>query len=153
MALAGAGDVDLVARGEHIDLHLVAHVVGGAVLKAQLAQLAAGGYVRLGEVALHGLVDELLGAVLGVGVKAHLNRLVAVLFDRLLLDNRAGTRLNDSDREQAAVLGKDLRHADLLADDTFLHDILPPDHSLISISTPAGRSSFSIASKVARVGF
>ena len=80
---------------------------------------------------------------------------VTLTFDptKVRLDLNDETRLNDSDRDQAAVLGKDLRHADLLADDTFLHLILPPDHSLISISTPAGRSSFSIASKVARVGF
>ena len=51
VTLRGAGDINLVARGEDVNLHLVANVVRGAILKAQLAQLAAGSDVRLGEVA------------------------------------------------------------------------------------------------------
>ena len=155
VALAGAGDVNLVARGELVGLELVAHVVAGAVVKAELAQGAHGGHARLLEVTGLGLVQQLLGTVLRQRAEAHLNGLVAVGFHSLLLHHGAGARFNHGDRNETAVFSEDLRHADLFAHDRFLHVFVPPAssfYSLSSISTPAGSSSFIMASTVFGLG-
>ena len=69
VALADAGHVHTVASGEHVSLQLVAHLVLGAILQAELLEdllklgdagllLMAG--LRLGELALgNGLVTQL----------------------------------------------------------------------------------------------
>ena len=71
-ALADAGHVHTVAGGEHVSLQLVAHLVLGAILQAELLEdllklgdagllLVAG--LRLGELALgNGLVTQLNGS-------------------------------------------------------------------------------------------
>ena len=69
------------------------------------------------EVALLGL-RQLLRGDLAV---AELDGIVAFLVGRLFLDDDAGTRLNDGHRYDLARLIEDLRHADLPADDGFLH--------------------------------
>ena len=71
---------------------------------------------------LGGLVD-LLGAHFAV---AHLHGLVTVGLDGLLLHDGAGAGLNDGDRNDLAVGVEQLGHAQLLADDTFLHCCFPP---------------------------
>ena len=65
-------------------------------------------------------LGELLGGDFAV---AELDGVVAFLVRRLLLDDDAGTGLYYGDRNDLARLIEDLRHADLLADDGFLHCI------------------------------
>ena len=93
-------------------------------LKERYKQVAGGGDASLLEVASHGLVDQLLGAVFRVGVKAHLNSLVAVGFDGFLLHHLAGAGLHHGHGYEAAIIGENLRHADFLAYDRFLHDVV-----------------------------
>ena len=47
--------------------------------------------------------------------------LIAVALDGLLLHHDAGASLDDGDRHNLAVLIEELGHAQLLADNTFLH--------------------------------
>ena len=53
--------------------------------------------------------------------EAQLNSGVAVVFHRLLLNDGAGSGFNDGHRDNVALFVEDLRHADLLANDAFLH--------------------------------
>ena len=50
-------------------------------------------------------------------LKAQLNRIVAFLLGSLLLNDRAGSRLNDGDGDHVAVLVKNLGHTHFFADD------------------------------------
>ena len=117
VALADAGDIDALALFEDVGLQDVAHVQGGAVLKAELVQVLHHAHAGLLKVALLRL-GELLGGDFAV---AELDGVVAFLVRRLLLDDDAGTGLYYGDRNDLARLIEDLRHADLLADDGFLH--------------------------------
>src|SRR5262249_21579706 len=152
LALAHADDVDGVAGGEEVDGDLVPDLQLGAVLDEELPEDAAGRQPRLVEVALHGLGDPLDLAVLH---EAELYRGVAVLLLRLALDDHARPRLDDGDGDRPPVLGVDLGHAYMLADDCddrhcYFACSLP--NALISTSTPAGSSSFMSASTVWGVG-
>ena len=122
LALAGADNVNLVALCEDISLEDVADIDGSDVIKTELTQGALGSDVSLVEVTLGGLVD-LLGAHFAV---AHLNSLIAVRLNGLLLHDGAGAGLDDGDRNDLAVGVEQLGHAQLLADDTFLHCVCPP---------------------------
>ena len=117
LALAGADHVHLIALSEDVSLDDVADVHAGDVLKAELAQGALGSHVGLFKVALGRLVD-LLGGNLA---EAHLDSLITVALDGLFLHDGAGAGLDDGDGNHLAVGVKQLGHAQLLADDTFLH--------------------------------
>ena len=117
LALADAGDVDALALFEHVGLEDVADVQSAAVLEAELVQVAQVAGAGLGEVAALRLGELLLADF----VKAELHGVVAFLVGRLLLDDDAGAGLDNSDGDDLAGLIEDLRHADLLADDGFLH--------------------------------
>ena len=119
MALADAGDVDALALFEDVGLENVADVEGGAVLEAELMQVLEVAGARLGQVAALGLGELALSDFL----EAELDGVVALLVSRLLLDDDAGAGLDNGDRNDLAGLIEDLRHADLLADDGFLHSI------------------------------
>ena len=119
LALAGAGDVDLVALGEDVGLDGVADFELGAVSKTELLEVLHSADARLLEVAGFGLGELLLGHCL----VAELDGLVAFLVLGHLLDNRAGAGFDDGHGDDLAGLVEDLRHADLLADDGFLHFI------------------------------
>ena len=127
LALAGAHNVDAVAHGEHVGLEDIAHVHGADVVQAELTQRALGRDVRFIKVALGGF-RNLLGRNIAV---AQLNGHIAVALHRFLLHDRAGACFHDSDGHDFAVLVKDLGHAHLLADDTFLHFVLPPNRLLV----------------------
>src|SRR5262249_20060285 len=81
-------------------------------------------------------------------LEAKLQRIVAVRGLAPDPDDRAGAGLDHGDRHVVAVVAEDLRHADLAADERFF----PSHYSLISTSTPAGKSSFISESTVCGVG-
>jgi len=115
--------VDAVAGRELLHRDLVPDLGLVPAVHAELAQDPAGRKAGLVEVALHGLGDPLDLAVLD---QAELHRRVAVLLLRLALHDDAGAGLEDGDGDRPPVLGVDLGHADLLADDAFdCHDETP----------------------------
>ena len=153
MALAGAGNVNLVALGEHVSPDLIAHLVGGDVVQAKFAQITSGGNARFCKVAELGFVLQFLSALLRELSETDLNRLIAVGFHRLDLRDSAGAGFDDRDRHQTTIAQEDLGHADLFAENCLLHCYTSElVYSLISISTPAGRSSLVRASIVLGVG-
>ena len=115
MALGGAGHVYEVTLLEGVGLDDVAGVELSGVLQVELAQVLLGGHASLVQVAHFGLGELPLGNVL----IAQLNGVVAVLFGSLLLNDHAGTRLDNGDGDHLAVFVEDLRHANFLADDCF----------------------------------
>ena len=115
VALAGAGDVHKVALFEGVGLDDVADIQLGSVFQVEFAQILLGGHASLVQVAQFGLGQLPLGNIL----KAQLDRLIAFLLGSLLLNDGAGTRLNDGDGNDLAVFVEDLRHANFLADDCF----------------------------------
>ena len=131
LALRDADDVDLVAGGEDVGLHLLAGRIAARVVGPQLDEVARRLDVRLVEMTLGGSVDR-AGAHGSVG---ELDRVVTVDVLRSDLRDHAGARLQDRDRH-GARLDEQLGHAQLLA-----HDALDVRHlySLISMSTPADR--------------
>ena len=58
--------------------------------------------------------------------EAELYCIVAVVVDRLLLDDDAGTGLYYGDRNDLARLIKDLGHTDFLSDNAFFHFVFLP---------------------------
>src|SRR5262245_14252084 len=92
--------------------------------------------VALLELPEHGLRE----ALLLVRAEAELERGVAVGLAGADLGHHARARLDHGHGHDVALLVEELRHADLSSDQ--------PDHVLISMSTPAGMSSFSSASMV-----
>ena len=115
VALGGAGHVYEVTLLEGVGLDDVAGVELSGVLQVELAQVLLGGHASLVQVAHFGLGELPLGNVL----IAQLNGVVAVLFGSLLLNDHAGTRLDNGDGDHLAVFVEDLRHANFLADDCF----------------------------------
>ena len=116
-ALAGALHVHAVALREDVGLDNVAHVQGAGVVEAELAQGLLRRNVTFFKVALHGLVHAVQ---LQLAI-AELYAFIAICFRGLLLDDGAGAGFHHGDRDDISLGVKDLRHADLLADDTFLH--------------------------------
>ena len=121
VALADAGDVHMVACGEGVGLHDVADIHLGGLVEFKLLQVLLGGHAGLAEVAHLGLGEPALAHIL----EAQLNGLIAVLFGGLLLHHDARSGFNDGNRDDLAVGVEDLAHADLLADDCFLHGDSP----------------------------
>ena len=118
VALADAGDVHAVARGKDVGLQLVAHLVLGAVLQSELLQdlleLLDAGLLLVAQLGLGELA-------LGDGLITQLNGLIAILLGGLLLHHSAGAGLDHGHGDHAASFIEDLGHADLFADDRFLH--------------------------------
>ena len=102
-----------------VTLQDVADVKAGAVLEAELMQVLKVAHAGLGQMAALRLGELALGDLF----EAELDGVVAFLVGRLLLDDDAGAGLDNGDRNDLAGLIEDLRHADLLADDGFLHSI------------------------------
>ena len=117
LALADAGAVHMIALGEHVGPDDIAHVDGGAVVQAELLEHLQGLSARLGQVAQLRLGE----LALGDGLEAHLHGLIAVVLEGLLLHHGAGAGLDDGHGDDLAVGVKDLRHADLFADDCLFH--------------------------------
>ena len=113
VALADTGDINEVASLEGVSLHNVADVQLGSVVQVEFAQVLFGRHASLVQVAHLALGQLLLGHIL----VAQLNRIVAFLLGSLLLNDRAGSRLNDGDGDHVAVLVKNLGHAHFFADD------------------------------------
>ena len=137
LALRGAHNVDVLARGERVGLDDVAHVHAADVGKAELAQRLLGRHISLVKVAF-GRFRHLFGSDVA---KAQLNSHIAVAFHRLLLHHGAGAGFHDRDRNDFAVLIEDLRHADFLADDTFLHLFCLLIRLLVDRPLPANMTS------------
>ena len=118
VALADAGDVNELTLSEDLGGQHVADLVLGAVLQSELLQ----NLLQLLDAGLLLMADLGLGHVLLFGVlKTQLNGIVAILLGGLLLHDGAGTGLNQGDGHHTASLIEDLGHADLFADDCFLH--------------------------------
>src|SRR5262249_12833871 len=124
-------DLDLVAGLEHGDGHRLA--LDRAVdAPAELDQAPVRGNLELREMAELGLRELAVGDLL----ERELHGVVPVDILGPHLDDGAGAGLDHGDGGHAARLRVEhLRHAELLAEDAFGHQ------SLISMSTPAGRSS------------
>src|SRR5207245_6601794 len=124
-------DLDLGARAE--DLNRYGLAFDGAVDRAsELDEPPVRADLVLREMAELALRE----LAVGDGVERELDGVVAVSRVRLHLHDRARAGLDHSDRGDSPRLRvEDLRHAELASEDAFCH------HSLIWMSTPAGRSS------------
>ena len=107
----------MIANSENVGLEDIAHVEARLIVKSELSEGLLGGCARLVEVTLHGLVDSLNFDV----AEAELNSFVAVVFNSLLHNDRAGACLDDCYGNNVSVCIEDLSHADLLSDECFLH--------------------------------
>ena len=122
VTLAGADNVDLVARREHVAGDRAANFIRRAVIQPELFESAHRLDARLRVVALQGLVGQLVRSlVVLVRAERHLYGVVAVLVHGLLLNDGAGTCLHDRDRDHYAVFGEDLAHPEFLSNDCFIH--------------------------------
>src|ERR1700747_813981 len=138
LALAPAGHVHVLSAGEHLGGDLLPERVLRRVVGAQLGQVPARGQARLREHA----ADRL-------GHLARIDLAEAQLHGRIPVGGRgphgghhARPGLHDRDRHDLPGVVEDLGHAKLGAQDPFdllAHDRCVPQ-SLISMSTPAGRS-------------
>src|SRR6266550_4389983 len=128
LADADPGDLHLVPGLERLDGHRLAdHGFRGS---AELDEVP----VRLDAVLLQVPELALRELPLRDRVERELDGLVAVLLRRLHLDDRTRARLDHGHwRDDPGLRVEDLRHSHLFAQDS--------PHSLISMSTPAGRSS------------
>ena len=105
-----------------------------------------------------GLVEQFLGPLLRELIETDLDSFVTVGLSGLDLRYLAGARFDYGDRHQTSVSDEDLSHTDLFAENCLFHRctsiqcIRKSYYSLISISTPAGRSSLVRASTVRGVG-
>ena len=117
LTFADTGNVDLVAFCEDVGLDNVTDFELAAVGKAELLEVLDHAYARLLQVALLMLAQLLLGDLF----VTELDSFVAFLFAGHLLHDHAGAGFNDGHGNDLTSLVEDLRHADLLADDGFLH--------------------------------
>ena len=115
MTLARAGHVNEVAGLEGISLDDGAELQLGSVVKVELTQVLLGGNASLVQVAEFRLGELRFANVL----VAKLDSLITVFFAGLLLSDHAGTGLDNGNRNHAALLVEDLRHANFSADDCF----------------------------------
>src|SRR5207253_3409217 len=143
-SVGNTGDLDLLSRLERLDGHVLAH--DQLALTAQLEQAAVGtADVVLLQVPELGLRDLALGGL----VVGNLDRVVTVRVRGLDLDHGARGGLDHRHRRDDARLRvEDARHSQLLSDDSLQR----VTYSLISMSTPAGRSSRMSESTVFGVG-
>ena len=103
-------------RGVRVGQFVHQHDLGMARqhgVQVELAQILLGSHTRLVQVAHLGLGQLALGDIL----EAQLHSGVAFLLGSLLLDDGAGTRLDNGDGDDLAVFVEDLRHTDFLAND------------------------------------
>src|SRR5688500_7071862 len=133
-ALRRAGDLHQLARSEDVHLDLCARRRCVAVDGKDAQDLGRHVQPRLLGVAELGLA----GALLAPGPESKLNPTIAHLH------HAAGSGLDDRHGNRSPVFREDPRHAELAADQSDGHCY----STLISTSTPAGRSSFVSASMV-----
>src|SRR2546421_4721530 len=148
LALGTPGDVHDLAGREGLRRHLLAECVLAGVGGAQLDDVPARRHVRLGVVAGGRLVD--LARI--DRAERELDRAVAVLVRGTDLGDHARAGLHHGDRDNLVVVPH-LSHAELGAQDALdlpVHQSVP--YSLISMSTPAGRSRRMSESTVLGVG-
>src|SRR5262245_22309104 len=107
--LTGSNDVNQFVRIEDVDHHFVAGIRSVFTLKRNFTDKAHRCGVVLFEMARHWLVDALWFHKLD---ESELNGIVAVFLFRLLLNNDAGSGLNNRHRNDGPVILQQLRHAD-----------------------------------------
>src|SRR5690606_18033499 len=133
LALADGGDVDLVAVGQHVGLELLAHLVLGHVVEAELDEPDARLDARLLELPELGLGD-LAGLLRAEG---DLQGGVPVALVGLDLHDAAGLDPEDGHGDDAVVVVPDLGHPYLLA-----HDCLCRHDDYVSLFAAAsGRAA------------
>ena len=147
LTLGNAGYVNLLGVCEVGNGYLIANVVLACVVNANLAELANGSYALLCEVTSHGLVH----LVLLDGTEAQLYSLITIGCSSLDLADGVRCALDNGYGNDAIVLIEDLGHAQLGSVDSVNHSVFTP-YSLISMSTPAGRSRRIRESTVLGVG-
>jgi hypothetical protein len=111
-SLAGADDVNQFLSPENVSHHFVARVRTILSLDLHFANESGWRGVRLLEVTRHGLVDASRFYELD---ETELNGVIAIFLRSLFLHYHAGSRLNDGDRNDAAVILQQLGHADLFS--------------------------------------
>src|SRR5690606_5181956 len=144
-ALRFAGDLHPITRLEQLDRELLADLVGLAVVDAELPHDA---WRRLEARRLGVPQLRAARALLLLEVPADLDRPVAVALLGADQDHGARAGLDDGDGHLHTLVIEDPRHADLPADQSGHLRISLRQSTLISTSTPAGRSSFVNASIV-----
>ena len=117
MTLGDAGDVHVFACRKGICFDLVADIHGFGIVKTEFLEVFLKRNTSFCEVALRRLVEFSLGDVR----ETELYSTVTVVFDRFLLNNRAGTCFDDGYRNYISVFIENLRHTELFADYTFFH--------------------------------
>ncbi|EJX06461.1 hypothetical protein, secreted [gut metagenome] len=117
LTFAGTDYIDAIASCKDVSLQNVTNVHSADVFQPELTQGALGSYVSLVKVALGGLID----VVCGDFAVTQLHSLIAVALDGFFLHDSAGAGLDDGHRYNLAVFIEQLSHAQLFADDTFLH--------------------------------
>src|SRR5690606_12003103 len=125
LALGDAHHVHVFPGPEHIGPNLLADLQTGEVLPVahpHFLQVAGRLNARRPEVALLRLVEALFLDL----AKAQLQRGVAVPFGGALLDNDTRPGLDDGHRHRVPGFIKDLRHANLSAENALGHSVAPP---------------------------
>src|SRR5690348_8177564 len=172
-ALAHAAHIDVFAYLKAIHQNAVARLsLVLRILQANLAEVPHRRDARLFEMARQRLVDPLR---LNEFHEAQLDGIVAIFVHCAPLHHHAWARLQHRARHRRAIIGEDLRHAELDSENSIdchrvysllwpcrgadclallhrLHYACSRPNALISTSTPGGKSSFISASTVSGVG-
>ena len=117
LALALAGNVYLIAVGEYVSLNDLTDFVSRGIIQLEFAYIAVSGNAGLLQVTELRLGDELFPD----GAKGYLHGFVAVFAGGLNLNHGAGARKHYGDGDHGSVFSEHLGHADLGAQNRFLH--------------------------------
>src|SRR5690606_10210144 len=119
LALADAGNVDLLADFEDVGLDLAAHLIVAEIAggNAELPQSTTRLDLGLGVVAGHRLGQQRRA----LAARGDLDGAVTVVLVRLQLDDAIRRRFNQGHRDGLPILGEDPAHAALAADDPDSH--------------------------------
>ena len=117
LALAGGGNVYMVAVREDVSLDDLAYFISSGIIELELAGVTVCLNAGLLEVAQHGLGAELFAD----GLEGYLNCFITIVLNALFLNYGAGTGKNYGHGDHGAVFPEHLGHAQLSAQNSFLH--------------------------------
>ena len=133
-----ANDADSLSRFEQFNCNLLPYFHSLQVINGELSEIAK--QPIFAQMPFSGFVEPFCISI------SQLHCFIAVVVDRFYLGDGAWASLDYSNRNNSAVLEKNLAHPDLLTQQSLYH------HSLIEISTPAGKFSLVSESIVFEVG-